>query len=85
MSKIIVGEKIYYLDESTIDLEYRSHINGMTCLSPNNWVSGVAKDYDGNEYKLWYRVEDEFEFDEIDYNNPDDIVDEYNQIVYTKE
>lgn len=85
MSKIIVGEKIYYLDDRTINLEYRSHINGMNCLSPNNWVSGTATDEQENEYKLWYYVEDNFEFDEIDYDDPDDITDEYNHLVYTKE
>lgn len=85
MSKITVNEKNYCLDDNTIDMEYRSHINGMNCLSPNNWVSGTATDEEGNEYKLWYYVEDDFEFDKIDYDNPDDITDEYNHLVYSKD
>ena len=66
------------------DFVYRSHINGMQALSPNNWVACDATGSDGNHYTVWYFVKEpnETELDEIDYEEPDDITDEYNHIVY---
>lgn len=69
------------------DFEYRSHINGMQALRPNNWVACEATGSDGNHYKAWYFVPDEIanslqDLEDIDYANPDDITDEYNHIVY---
>ena len=40
------------------DFEYRSHINGMQALSPNNWVACEATGSDGNHYTAWYFVSD---------------------------
>lgn len=58
----------------------------MQATEPNNWVACKATGNDGREYTAWYYVTDpnETELDEIDYDNPDDITDEYNHIVYSK-
>lgn len=68
------------------DFVYRSHINGMRTTAPNNWVACKATGSDGKDYTAWYYVTDpdETELDEIEYENPDDITDEYNHIVYEK-
>ena len=68
------------------DFEYRSHINGMQATEPNNWVACKATGSDGNEYTAWYFVADtNVELDTIDYDDPDDVTDEYNHIVYDKD
>ena len=68
------------------DFEYRSHINGMQALSPNNWVACEATGSDGNHYTAWYFLSDttDISLEDIDYANPNDITDEYNHIVYDK-
>lgn len=68
------------------DYVYRSHINRMQAISPNNWVACESIGSDGNHYTAWYFVKepDETELDEIDYEEPDDITDEYNHIIYDK-
>lgn len=67
------------------NLEYRSHINGMQTVKPDNWVSVEGQGNDGKQYKAWYFVEDFDainELDEIEFENPSDIVDDYNKIIY---
>lgn len=76
-----------YTMNNEADYEYRSHIEGMAANSPDNWVSNHGTDEDGNEIVAWYFIEnsDETALDEIDYENPDDIVDEYGHIIYDSE
>lgn len=76
-----------YTMENEADYEYRSHINGMQNLAPDNYVSCKGKDENGNEVTAWYYVEnpDETPLEEIDYDNPADIVDEYGHIIYDSE
>ena len=67
------------------NIEYRSHINRMQTVKPDNWVSVVGQGNDGNAYKAWYFVED-FNaingLEDINYEEPSDIVDEYGKIIY---
>ena len=67
------------------NIEYRSHINRMQTAKPDNWVSVVGQGNDGNVYKAWYFVED-FNaingLEDINYEEPSDIVDEYGKIIY---
>lgn len=67
------------------NIEYRSHINGMQTVKPDNWVSVEGQGNDGKPYKAWYFVEDFDainELDEIEYEEPSDIVDEYGKNIY---
>ena len=77
--------------DSSADFEYRSHINGMRCTCPDNWVSCGAIDSNGDRYTCWYFVSDDdissdsWELSDIDYDNPDDIEDSDGNIVYDSE
>lgn len=58
------------------DYCYRSHINGMQCTEPYNWV--LVTGFDLNEedtfYDVWYYVEDtSIELDAIDFSDPWDV------------
>lgn len=83
--KLTVGGKTYTMQGA--DYEYRSHINGMAVNSPDNWVACHGVDEDGTGITAWYFVEDisNTSLDDIDYDEPDDIIDEYGHIVYDKE
>lgn len=85
--EFIINENLTVTLDGDAEYTYRSHINGMQTIKPNNWVSCNAKGNDGENYTAWYFVSNpnETELDEIDYENPDDITDEYNHLVYTKE
>lgn len=76
---------ITYTMDNNADFEYRSHINGMQNLAPDNYVSCKGKDENGNDITAWYYVSDGTALDEIDYDNPADIVDEYGHIIYDSE
>ena len=68
------------------DLSYRSHINGMQTTEPNNWMACKATGSDGKSYTAWYYVEDtNMDLDNIDCDDPDDIEDEYGNIIYDKD
>ena len=65
--------------------EYRSHINRTQTVKPDNWVSVEGEGNDGKLYKAWYFVEDFAainELDEIDFEKPSDIVDDYGKLIY---
>ena len=36
------------------DIEYRSHINGMTCSCPNSWISADAHNDKGEKATIWW-------------------------------
>lgn len=68
-----------YALTSQAEFEYRSHINGMTALSPNNYMSAQAIDTDENTYTVWWFIDDEHINDEdmsdaTDWMNPSDVV-----------
>lgn len=67
-----------------IKYEYRSHINGMQAINPNNWVAVDGKGSDGKDYTAWYFIKDINNTDpeDINYDEPDDIEDEYGYIIY---
>ena len=87
---ITVNGKKYTLSNEA-DFVYRSHINGMSCLEPNNWVACDCTDENGTEYTAWYYVteeeaqEENWDLSWIDYGDPDDIVNENGKLVYCKE
>lgn len=58
------------------EVEYRSHINGMNCLNPNNWWAMYVKDIEtSEEYIAWYE-DDNIDTDcepNIDWETPDDM------------
>ena len=64
--------------------EYRSHINGMQTVKPDNWVSVKGEGNDGKPYKAWYFVEDfdNIDLEDINYEEPSDIVDDYGKLIY---
>lgn len=64
--------------------EYRSHINGMQTVKPDNWVSVEGVGNDGKQYKAWYFVEDldNIDLEDINYEEPSDIVDEYGKLIF---
>ena len=66
------------------NIEYRSHINGMQTVKPDNWVSVEGQGNDGKPYKAWYFVEDfdNTDLEDINYEEPADIEDDYGKIVY---
>lgn len=81
---ITVNGKKYTLSNEA-DFVYRSHINGMSCLEPNNWVACDCTDENGVPCTAWYYAKEEWDLSWIDYNDPDDIVDENGKLVYCKE
>lgn len=64
--------------------EYRSHINGMQTVKPDNWISVEGQGSDGKQYKAWYFVEDTaaIDLEDINYEEPSDIVDDYGKLIY---
>lgn len=86
MWTLTVNGKSYTM-QNEADYEYRSHIEGMAVNSPDNWVANHGVDEDGSEIVAWYFVEnpDETALDEIVYDEPSDIVDEYGHIIYDSE
>lgn len=65
------GHKIALGDDA--DFQYRSHINGMQCTEPDNWVHVTGYDMNEEEtyYDIWYYVEDtSIDLDQIDYSDP---------------
>ena len=64
--------------------EYRSHINGMQTVKPDNWVSVDGVGNDGKPYKAWYFVEDldNIDLEDINYEEPSDIVDDNGKLIY---
>lgn len=84
MNTITVNGKTYTMTGNA-DIEYRSHINGMQCTCPDSWVSLPLEDEDGNEYKAWYKIDEDTELDSIDYDEPEDITDEFGGIVYDRD
>lgn len=84
MNTITVNGKSYTMTGDA-EITYRSHINGMQCTCPDNWVSCPLEDEDGNEYTAWYRIDEGTELDGIDYDEPEDITDEYGSLVYDRE
>lgn len=71
--KITVESKVYTLT-SQPEFEYRSHYNGFQITHPDNYLSAMAKDIDGNTYKIWWFVEDtNVELDSINYDNVDSV------------
>lgn len=83
---LTINGKNYTMNDEA-DYEYRSHIGSWTANYPNNWVACHGKDENGDEVTAWYNVEnpEETDFDEIDYNSPDDIEDGYGHIIYDSE
>ena len=84
MNNITVNGKTYTMTGDA-EITYRSHINGMQCTCPDNWVSCPLVDEDGNEYTAWYKIDADTELDSIDYDAPSDITDEDGCIVYDAE
>lgn len=75
-----------YKEVGDAEIIYRSHINRMQCTCPNNWVGLPLEDEDGKAYTAWYYMPDtNAELDSIDYDKPDDITDEYGNLIYTAE
>lgn len=66
------------------NIEYRSHINRMQTVKPDNWVSVEGEGNDGKLYKAWYFVEDldNIDLEDINYEGPSDIVDEYGKLIF---
>lgn len=66
------------------NIEYRSHINRMQTVKPDNWVSVEGEGNDGKLYKAWYFVEDldNIDLEDINYEEPSDIVDEYGKLIF---
>ena len=66
------------------NIEYRSHINRMQTVKPDNWVSVEGQGNDGKSYKAWYFVEnfDNTDLEDINYEELADIEDDYGKIVY---
>lgn len=63
--EITLNDDAYY--------EYCSHINGIQCINPNNYVKCTGTSNSKN-YEVWYYIENTYiELDEIDYNNPSHI------------
>lgn len=90
---LVNGKLAFKLNGTTIitdgdaEFEYRSHINRNKCLTPENWIALHGKDKEGNCYTVWYYTDKEivegYEIsDYIDLENPNDIVDEDNHIIY---
>ena len=65
--------------------EYRSHINGLRTINPDNWLLVKGEGSDGNSYRVWYFIEDwNIELEDVDYTEPDDIEDEDGNIVWER-
>lgn len=65
---IILGEDAEYT--------HRSHINGMQCTEPDNWihVTGADAEDENDIYDIWYYVEDvNTELEDINWNDPWDV------------
>lgn len=62
------------------EFEYRSHNSkGFQLQEPNNWMIATAIDTNGNEYTVWYYIDDEHINDEdmsdaTDWENPSEVV-----------
>ena len=85
MNTITVSGKTYTMTGEA-EITYRSHINGMQCTCPNNWVALPLVDADGNEYTAWYYMTDtNAELNSIDYDSPSDLTDEDGKIVFDAE
>ena len=69
-----------YALTSQAEFEYRSHnTKGFQLTEPNNWMIATAIDTDGNEYTVWYYIDDEHINDEdmsdaCDWENPSEVV-----------
>lgn len=66
--------KEYVLTENPF-WEYRSHnVNGWQMQYPENYLMAHAVDNKGNEYRVWWFIEDtNVELDSIDYDNVTDV------------
>lgn len=66
------------------NIEYRSHINRMQTVKPDNWVSVEGVGNDGKPYKAWYFVDDldNIDLEDINYEEPSDIVDDNGKLIY---
>lgn len=84
--KLKVGGKTYTMQPNS-EYEYRAHMYGMYTLDPNNWVACHGFDEDGTGITAWYFVEDisNTALDDIDYDEPNDIIDEHGHMVYDKQ
>lgn len=66
--------------------EYRSHINGMQVINPDNWLLVRGEGSDGNSYQVWYFIEDwNIELEDVDYAEPHDIEDGNGNIIWKSE
>ena len=66
--------------------EYRSHINGMQVINPDNWLLVKGEGSDGNSYRVWYFIEDwNIELEDVDYTEPNDIEDMNGKIIWESE
>ena len=81
---IEVNETLKITLSTEANIEYCSHINGMQTVKPDNWVSVEGQCNDGKSYKAWYFVEDfdNTDLEDINYEEPADIEDDYGKIVY---
>ena len=66
--------------------EYRSHINGMQAINPDNWLLVRGEGSDGNSYQVWYFIENwGIELEDVDYTEPNDIEDMNGKIIWESE
>lgn len=64
------GHEIALGDDA--EFTYRSHINGMQCTEPENWIHVTGYDVNEEEtyYDVWYYVSDtSISLDEVDYED----------------
>lgn len=78
---IIIHDEVHDIDrELTLNIvsevKHRSHRFFRKCKEPDNWILVDATDKFGFEYECWYFIEDmdNFNLDNIDYNNPKDVI-----------
>lgn len=73
------------LDSEAIS-EYRSHINGLRTINPDNWLLVRGEGSDGNSYQVWYFIENwDIELEDVDYAEPNDIEDMNGKIIWESE
>lgn len=78
-----MGDMILFPNEKLeITLEYNySKQRKSNCPDPNNWIVNKGVGNDGKNYTLWYCAD---RHNKANFSDPDEIVDENDNIIYRK-
>lgn len=78
--EITYNDKTFILIEEP-HFEYHDSIGCMSAISSEEWVTAKAVDESNKSYDLWWKCRNGMDIKDINFSEPDDILDEYGKYI----